>query len=401
MNERKQRGFIFFAILLAMVNLLASDIYVSAFPVLERDFATDSTWVGWSLSLFFIGSVLTLPIYGAMSDRFGRKPVLLVGLVVFAVGSFTCLMAASVEWFLTGRFIQAAGVCAAYVLWQPMVVDIYPPAQVQRVFAIVMPFLGISPALGPLLGGLLTEQWGWRSIFIFLLAINALLIAWTVLGFRESLVAMPDSQRRESLLQGYAVVLGQWRMTGIFLALGLCIGMYMAYLTLCPFLFAGLGYSPVQIGLTFIPIAGAFGGGGALAKVLCRKYSELHVTRLGVLGAMLGSLVLTISLWVTSLSSALQVIVPFMLVTMSIGVAIPTGTSVVMRAADHRAGTCSSAMNVISSLLAFAVTLVSALLLSRLGPLTLAGVVVGSATLALLCVTSVGRGTTPLCTAQG
>ncbi|MDN3650984.1 Bcr/CflA family efflux MFS transporter [Reinekea marina] len=370
-----------------MVNLLTSDVYVSAFPDIKESFATSEMLVGWSLSIFFIGSILTLPIYGPMSDRFGRKPVLMVGLTIFAAGSFGCFFSTTIEEFLVARFFQAMGVCSAYVLWQPMVVDIYPEKDVQKIFSIVMPFLGISPALGPLFGGGLTEVFSWRSIFIFLLLLNFILVLWTMFIFKESLKT-DVNKMKGSVLASYRELTGSRIFIVIAITLGLCIGVYMAYLTLTPFLLESLDMSPVYIGLTFIPIAAAFGLGGGVGKSLCAQYSELAVTKIGVFGLLTGSAVLIISISIAPLTAAYQLFVPFMLVTLSIGITIPTGTSLVMSIHRDISGACSSGMNLISSLLAFIITLASAGLLAKYRVHTIGIVAVVCSVLAFLLIST-------------
>lgn len=382
--KRTQFGFVFFAIILAMVNLLTSDVYVSAFSEIREALATTETLVGWSLSIFFIGSVLTLPFYGPASDSFGRKPVLLVGLALSIVGTLGCFWAQTIEVFLVSRFIQAMGICSAYVLWQPMVVDIYPKEKVQNVFSVVMPFLGISPALGPLFGGILTEQFGWRSIFLFLLGLNLFLVVWTLFVYRESLPTNERAERGSKALESYRTLIGSKLFIAISLALGLVIGLYMTYLVLSPFILANLGLSPTLVGLTFLPIAAAFGMGGGVAKHLCKTRSELAVTKIGIVGAMLGSALLVVSLNLVPLQSPFQLILPFMAVTLSVGMAIPTGTSLIMGVHDDISGACSSGLNVISSLLAFIVTACSSTLLALYSHHALGMVAVAASVLAFI-----------------
>ena len=361
MTQQKQFGFIFFAIMLAMVNLLTSDIYVSAFPEIKKSFATTEMLVGWSLSIFSIGSIFSVPLYGPLSDKFGRKPVLMVGLVIFAFGSFGCFFSANIETFLVFRFIQATGVCSAYVLWQPMVVDTYNTRDIQKIFALVMSFLGISPALGPLLGGMLTEHFGWHSIFIFLLIMTAVLILWTLFVFKESL-CINNKSTNMNILSSYAVLLKSKIFQAMAISLGLCIGLYMSYLTLTPFTLAALGLSPIFIGLTFIPTATAFGIGGIAAKYLHSKYSKLTIVKIGVVGTIAGTCILITAMNAIPLTSSMQIFIPFMVTSLFIGIALPTGTSLVMELHSDISGTCSSGMSIVSSLLTFSVTAISATL---------------------------------------
>lgn len=99
---------------------------------------------------------------GPLSDRYGRKPVLLIGLTIFALGSLGMLWVENAATLLVLRFVQAVGVCAAAVIWQALVTDYYPSQKVNRIFATIMPLVGLSPALAPLLERLLVHFPGRR-----------------------------------------------------------------------------------------------------------------------------------------------------------------------------------------------------------------------------------------------
>ncbi len=134
--------------------------------------------------------------WGPLSDRYGRKPILLTGLAIFAISCLGMLWVRDATLMLVLRFIQAIGVCAAAVTWQAMVTDYYPAQRTNRIFATIMPLVGLSPALAPLLGSWLLAHLEWQAIFATLFAIALLLM---VPALRLKPVVRPQGDVREKL----------------------------------------------------------------------------------------------------------------------------------------------------------------------------------------------------------
>lgn len=137
---------------LSVLGFLATDMYLPAFAAIQADLQTPASAVSASLSLFLAGFAAAQLLWGPLSDRYGRKPVLLIGLTIFALGSLGMLWVENAAMLLVLRFVQAVGVCAAAVIWQALVTDYYPSQKVNRIFATIMPLVGLSPATAPLLG---------------------------------------------------------------------------------------------------------------------------------------------------------------------------------------------------------------------------------------------------------
>lgn len=157
--------------LLSMLGFLATDMYLPAFGAMQQTFNTTPGIISASMSLFLAGFACAQLFWGPLSDRIGRKPVLLAGLGLFALGCAGMLWVNNSVLMLLLRFIQAVGVCAAAVSWQALVVDRYSPSQANKVFATIMPLVALSPALAPLVGAWLISHFHWRSIFLLLTAV--------------------------------------------------------------------------------------------------------------------------------------------------------------------------------------------------------------------------------------
>lgn len=194
---------------LSVLGFLATDMYLPAFAAIQADLQTPASAVSASLSLFLAGFAAAQLLWGPLSDRYGRKPVLFIGLTIFALGSLGMLWVENAATLLILRFVQAVGVCAAAVIWQALVTDYYPSQKVNRIFATIMPLVGLSPALAPLLGSWLLVHFSWQAIFATLFAITVVLIGGY--GCRAALQKWQGKQLLPWLLVLFAVsVIATW-----------------------------------------------------------------------------------------------------------------------------------------------------------------------------------------------
>lgn len=261
------KGFLPYLAVLSMLGFLATDMYLPAFGDMQRDFATAPGTISASLSLFLGGFACAQVFWGPLSDRFGRKPILLAGLTLFAMGCLGMLWVTDVYLMLALRFVQAVGVCAAAVSWQALVVDRYPKAQANKVFATIMPLVALSPALAPLLGAWLMGHFHWRSIFIALTLITALLLIGTLQ------LAAPKKAKTAIVAQpGWLTLLKTRVYSGNVLIYSACSASFFAWLTGSPFILASAGLTPADIGLSYIPQTIAFLIGGFGCRALLNRY---------------------------------------------------------------------------------------------------------------------------------
>src|SRR5471032_3652795 len=169
-------GFTGYLVGLSVLGYLGMDMYLPAFGTLGGELQLSAGAVGASLSIFLAGFAVGQLLWGPLSDRIGRKPVLLMGLSLFAIGCLGVLWVENVRALLALRFLQAMGVCAAAVTWQAIVVDRFSADVAKKTFASIMPLVALSPALAPLLGAWVLNHFDWEAIFALLLAIGVLLL---------------------------------------------------------------------------------------------------------------------------------------------------------------------------------------------------------------------------------
>ncbi|HBQ2428761.1 purine nucleoside transporter PunC [Klebsiella aerogenes] len=265
--QQPGKGFLVWLGGLSVLGFLATDMYLPAFAAIQQDLNTSAASVSASLSLFLAGFALGQLFWGPLSDRYGRKPILLAGLAIFAVGCLGMLWVRDATLMLVLRFVQAIGVCAAAVTWQAMVTDYYPAQRTNRIFATIMPLVGLSPALAPLLGSWLLVHLEWQAIFATLFAITLLLM---LPAFRLKAVVKPAGETQQKLT--FMSLLRSREYSGNVLIYAACSASFFAWLTGSPFILHEMGYGPTVIGLSYVPQTIAFLIGGYGCRAALQKW---------------------------------------------------------------------------------------------------------------------------------
>lgn len=167
-----------------MLQPLSTDLYLASLPHLASDFGVTPAAVQQTLSLFVIGFGVAQLVSGPLSDRFGRRPVVLAGLGIYVSASLACALAPTLDFLIAGRFVQAIGCCTAIVVARAIIRDAFTPAEGARVIARASTLLSLAPLIGPILGGYLQVWFGWRAAFFFHTLFCILLAgaAWRLLG---------------------------------------------------------------------------------------------------------------------------------------------------------------------------------------------------------------------------
>ncbi len=263
------KGFLVWLAGLSVLGFLATDMYLPAFAAIQKDLNTQAGAVSASLSLFLAGFALAQLMWGPLSDKLGRKPVLLMGLSIFAVSCIGMLWVENATTLLILRFIQAVGVCSAAVTWQALVSDYYPAQRVNRVFATIMPLVGLSPALAPLLGSWILNHYEWQGIFAVLFVITLVLMIQAL----KLPAGRPPRSHQDAPALKFRHLLASFLYRGNVLMYAACSASFFAWLTGSPFLLNAMGYGPAAIGLSYVPQTIAFLVGGYGCRMALQKYS--------------------------------------------------------------------------------------------------------------------------------
>lgn len=348
---------------LSVLGFLATDMYLPAFAVIQADLQTPASAVSASLSLFLAGFAAAQLLWGPLSDRYGRKPVLLIGLTIFALGSLGMLWVENAATLLVLRFVQAVGVCAAAVIWQALVTDYYPSQKVNRIFATIMPLVGLSPALAPLLGSWLLVHFSWQAIFATLFAITVVLIL-PIFWLKPTTKARNNSQ--DGLT--FTDLLRSKTYRGNVLIYAACSASFFAWLTGSPFILSEMGYSPAVIGLSYVPQTIAFLIGGYGCRAALQKWQGKQLLPwLLVLFAV--SVIATWAAGFISHVSLVEILIPFCVMAIANGAIYPIVVAQALRPFPHATGRAAALQNTLQLGLCFLASLVVSWLISISTPL--------------------------------
>jgi MFS transporter, DHA1 family, multidrug resistance protein len=192
-----------------MLQPLSTDLYLASLPSLASGFNVPASTVQLTLSLFVAGFGGAQLIIGPLSDRFGRRPVVLCGLALYVVASALCGLSPSIEMLIGARFLQALGCCSVVIIARAIVRDAYAPEHSVRVIAKASTWLSLAPIMGPILGSYLQVTLGWRAAFAALGILSACLIAVSFFRLPETNVHKdPRATELAGLLANYKIVLG-------------------------------------------------------------------------------------------------------------------------------------------------------------------------------------------------
>lgn len=348
---------------LSVLGFLATDMYLPAFAAIQADLQTPASAVSASLSLFLAGFAAAQLLWGPLSDRYGRKPVLLIGLTIFALGSLGMLWVENAATLLVLRFVQAVGVCAAAVIWQAFVTDYYPSQKVNRIFATIMPLVGLSPALAPLLGSWLLVHFSWQAIFATLFAITVVLIL-PIFWLKPTTKARNNSQ--DGLT--FTDLLRSKTYRGNVLIYAACSASFFAWLTGSPFILSEMGYSPAVIGLSYVPQTIAFLIGGYGCRAALQKWQGKQLLPwLLVLFAV--SVIATWAAGFISHVSLVEILIPFCVMAIANGAIYPIVVAQALRPFPHATGRAAALQNTLQLGLCFLASLVVSWLISISTPL--------------------------------
>lgn len=332
--------------LMVALGPLSTDLYLPSLPSLTETFSTSVSRVQATMSVFIAGFACATVIYGPLSDRFGRRPVLIGGLVVFTLGSIGCLTAWSIESLIGWRFIQAVGGCAGPVLVRAVVRDVYERDEAARFLSYIASAMALAPAIAPMIGGVLHNFFGWRSHFVALTALGLLFIVSILMLLRETNTQQDHSATQvRQIFINMRHILRSRRFLSFSLTMTFAYGALFSFISVGAFVIIGvLGVAPDRFGYLFFFIALGYASGGLLAGKLV---SRVGVTNLIGIGVGLGTLVGAVGFGLSAMGvqTIAAVVGPVIGVFFACGFVLPSATAGALMPFPHIAGTASSAIS--------------------------------------------------------
>jgi MFS transporter, DHA1 family, multidrug resistance protein len=348
---------------LTAMGPLAVDMYLPALPTIARELGSSAASVQVSLSVYFVGMAAGQAIYGPLSDRFGRKPAVVLGLALFLVSSVGCAVSQGVGTLIGCRLAQALGGCASLVIPRAVVRDYFDGRDAVRMLSILMLVFGLAPILAPLVGGQLLIHLGWRSIFWLHAGYAAFWLTVVLLSLDESLPAV--RRRRDpigAVVSIYVRLLRDGAYMGYVLTGGFVFAGLLSYIAGSPFVFIELHQVPPEkYGLFFGSNAIGIMAAAQLNRWLARRTDPRQVLALVLPLSMAAGLVLLIDAY-TGFGDFPGILVPLWVFVATHGVVSPTTTALAMAPHGAVAGSASALLGTLQFVVgAIAGTLVGVL----------------------------------------
>jgi len=321
---------------------VALNIYLPALPLVQADFGVSLARAQSTLSLALLAFAAGILVYGPLSDRFGRRPVVLAGLAISLVGTLACLIAPSIEALVAGRAIQSLGFAAGLVVSRAIVGDLYPRERMARVLATLTMIMVLGPTVSPLLGGWLTVEWTWRAIFVVLLVAGCVIawLAWRWLP--ETRSTATQSATVATIARASVVLLGKPAFSGYVLQGGVIYATFLVFISYAPYVLVdALGRPPTEYGLYYLLLAGGyFLGNWSVTRLAHRRPLE-WLTVQGVAIAAVACLA-ALGLVAIGFQHPLAIFLPIGVLGFGQGMALPNITASAVALAPGNAGVASS-----------------------------------------------------------
>lgn len=343
-NMSRQPGplFAFCLASIALIGPLAIHIYLPMIPAVKAGLGLSDSMAQFTFTISLLGLGFSTLFWGALSDRHGRRPVLMWGLGLFLAGGIACAFAPNVELLALGRLAQAIGAGAGAALVRPIARDAYGPEQMVKAIAYLTMLYTLGPMIAPIVGGFLIDGFGWRSVFAFSVGAGALIAfgAWRVI-YETKPPAVAGAPPQQGMLRNFVALFSHLRFTCFVFQTGFNTGAFLVTASAASFLMKeNLGRPASEFGLWFLMFPlGYFAGNFISSRIGGRAANETMV----LLGASL-ALVAVLTQAAVLLNghlTPLAIFLPCFFITAAQGLSLPYGQAGAMATIPAIAGTAA------------------------------------------------------------
>jgi DHA1 family bicyclomycin/chloramphenicol resistance-like MFS transporter len=330
-------------ILIAVTALgpMALNIFIPSMPGMTAVFGTDYGTIQLTLTLYLFGVAFAQLAMGPLSDRFGRRPVLLAGIALFLVGSLGAALAGTIETLIAARIVQAVGGCAGLVLGRAIVRDTHSREESASMIGYITMAMLVAPMLAPLVGGYLDHWFGWRSTFFAVLAVGAVVLTLAWLLLHETHHDRRIGEGPLAMLRGFGVLLRDAAFAGYALNVSFTTAVFFAFLAGAPYIMIELMQRPSsEYGLYFMMNAFSYMAGNFASGRFATRIGPDRMIFTGSMLALAGVALLTALALGTSMIP-LFLFGPVMLVGIANGLSLPSAIASAISLRPDLAGTAS------------------------------------------------------------
>lgn len=343
MNKSRYTFLVIILGLMVAVGPFSIDMYLPAFGVIANEFGTTISNVALSMASYFVGMAAGQLLYGPLLDRYGRKPPLYAGLIVYLLASIGCIVAVNVDQLIALRFIQAIGGSASSVAAFSMVRDIFPVKDNAKIFSSLMLVISASPVIAPSAGGFASLAWGWQSVFIILIVITVLIILLVFFALPESKGPDPTfSLLPRDILRSFGEVFREPQFFTYAFSGGIAFAGLFVFVSSSPFLFLKMyGLDEKQYGILFAIMVGGMIVASQVNRLLLRRYSSEVLVSWSIITQVIVSFML-VAMALLKLETFYSHVGFLMAFLATVGIILPNSSALTLAPFSSNTGTASS-----------------------------------------------------------
>ena len=317
-------GFIIFMSVICSLSPFAMSFIVPSFPGMATLFDKPVAEIQLLISAFLLGLGIAQPIHGVLSDKYGRRPVLLFGFAIFVLASIASVITTSWTALVFCRFLQAVGVSAGTVTSRAIVNDAQPREEAAITLSYISIAMGVGPIFAPIIGGVFDEVWGWRSIFVGCTLAGIIVLLLAMRGLPETRPRDKSNDKTfKSMAGDYRTLLGSPQFLGYTMMFGFGQGIFFAFLPFAPDYFENvLGHGTSIFVTAWIVLSLAFMTGSLVGTRLVRRFGMDRTIYGASIWLILSSIIIATVYWIFG-DHVLSLTLPMMIAMLATGVICP------------------------------------------------------------------------------
>jgi len=329
--------------MLVAIGPISMALYTPAMTEIVRAFDTTEAAVKMTLSIYFAGFAVAQLICGPLSDAFGRRPVVMGFMGIYAVASMIAVVAPTIELLILARFLQGVGAAVGVAVSRALVRDLFTREQSARIMNLIGVILSIGPAVSPTIGGLTMELAGWHAIFLLMLAFGFLIVIVAKFAMVETAPSRdPSRASPRGLYKAYSTLFRTPYFVGAAIIMAGTSGALYTQATILPFiLMQRVGLTPTQFGMGMLVQSGMFFSGTISVYFLMKRFKSSQLVPVGLTFIALGSLLMLVILNMLP-PTFLRVMLPSATFAYGIAFVMPSMMTASMAPFPHMAGSASA-----------------------------------------------------------
>ncbi|MGL1922416.1 MAG: multidrug effflux MFS transporter [Hyphomicrobiales bacterium] len=328
-------------IFLSAISPVALNIFIPSMPNLTASLGTTHTIAQLTLTLYLVAFALSQLVHGPLSDKYGRRPVLLIGIAIYIISSLACSFAVNIEQLIIGRIFQAIGGCTGVVITRAIVRDLYQRDKAASILGYMTMVMALAPLTSPTIGGFIDQYSSWRGTFYFVSVMGIILFIFSFKGLHETNHNRIQSINVVEIASKYLILLKERQYLGFVTGMAFSSSVFFSFIAGAPFLVTKiLKLEPSVYGFYFVMVSIGYMVGNFLSGKLTTQLGSFKMFMLSNIILFIAMIVLLYFSYI-GISKPLYLFLPMSFVACANGLAIPSAMASALSIRPEIAGTAS------------------------------------------------------------